>query len=63
MIIVTAYLVKPGRPDDFATPADNLKIANDLDTNLLGRLNVGFGKSADAGAGKTYQGPYGHVVD
>ena len=63
VIIVTPYLVKPGRPDDFATPADNLKIASDVETNLLGRLNTGFGKSADAAAGKTYQGPYGHVVD
>ncbi len=63
VIIVTPYLVKPGRPDDFATPADGLKIANDLETNLLGRLNTGFGKSAAATAGQTYQGPYGHVVD
>ncbi len=63
VIIVTPYLVRPGRPEDFATPADGLKIANDLETNLLGRLNSGFGKPADATAGKTYQGPYGHVVD
>ena len=63
VIIVTPYLVKPGRPEDFATPADGLKIADDLQTNLLGRLNSGFGKSAAATAGKTYQGPYGHVVD
>ena len=63
VIIVTPYLVKPGRPEDFATPADGLKIANDLETNLLGRLNTGFGKPAAATAGKTYQGPYGYVVD
>ena len=63
VIIITPYLVKPGRLEDFATPADNLKIASDVETNLLGRLNTGFGKSADATAGKTYQGPYGHVVD
>ena len=63
VIIVTPYLVKPGRPEDFATPADGLRIASDVETNLLGRLNTGFGKSADAAPGKTYQGPYGHVVD
>ena len=63
VIIVTPYLVKPGRPEDFATPADGLKMATDIETNLLGRLNSGFGKSAAATAGKTYQGPYGHVVD
>ena len=63
VIIVTPYLVKPGRPEDFATPADGLKIASDVETNLLGRLNTGFGKPAAATAGKTYQGPYGYVVD
>ena len=63
VIIVTPYLVKPGRPEDFKTPADGLVIANDLETNLLGRLNSGFGKKPDATAGKTYQGPYGYVVD
>ena len=63
VIIVTPYLVKPGRPEDFATPADGLKIANDIETNLLGRLNTGFGKPAAATAGKTYQGPFGYVVD
>lgn len=63
VIIVTPYLVKPGRPADFATPADGLRIASDVETNLLGRINTGFGKTAAATAGKTYQGPYGHVVD
>ena len=63
VIIVTPYLVKPGRPDDFATPADGLKIATDVETNLLGKLNTGFGRSPAATAGKTYQGPYGHVID
>ena len=63
VIIVTPYLVKPGAPADFATPADGLKIASDIETNLLGRLNSGFGKSQASVAGKTYQGAYGHVVD
>lgn len=63
VIIVTPYIVKPVRPEDLSTPADGLKIASDLETNLLGRLNSGFGKSATATAGKTYQGPFGYVVD
>ncbi|CAN5158077.1 type II and III secretion system protein family protein [soil metagenome] len=63
VVIVTPYLVKPGRPDQMQTPADGLVIASDLETNLLGRLNTGFGKKPEAVAGKTYQGPYGYVVD
>ncbi len=63
VIIVTPYLVKASRPEDLSTPADGLKIANDIETNLLGRLNSGFGKRPAATAGKTYQGPFGYVVD
>ena len=63
VIIVTPYIVKASRPEDLATPADGLKIASDLETNLLGRLNSGFGKPAAATVGKTYQGPFGYVVD
>ena len=63
VIIVTPYLVKATRQQDLATPADGLKIASDIETNLLGRLNSGFGKSPAATAGKSYQGPFGYVVD
>ena len=63
VIIVTPYLVKAGRPDQMQTPADGLVIANDIETNLLGRLNTGFNKPAKAIANKTYQGPFGYVVD
>ena len=63
VIIVTPYLVKATRPDLLATPADGLQMANDIQTNLLGKLNAGFGKKPQAAAGKTYQGPFGYVVD
>lgn len=63
-IIVEAYLVRPVRPDQLQTPADGLQVASDVETNLLGRLNTGFGKTpAKDAAVKTYQGPYGYVVD
>ncbi len=63
-IIVEAYLVKPVRPDQLQTPADGLQVASDIETNLLGRLNKGFGKTpAKDAAVTTYQGPYGYVVD
>ena len=61
VIVVTPYLVKPVRPDQIVTPADNLQIASDIETNLLGRLNTGFGKKPVAG--QRYQGPFGYVVD
>jgi pilus assembly protein CpaC len=63
VVLVTAYIVKPVRPDQLATPADGLVIASDLDTNILGRLNKSLGKAPKAGDTQTYQGPYGYVVD
>lgn len=63
VVLVTAYIVKPVRPDQLATPADGLVIASDLDTNILGRLNKSLGKAPKAGETQTYQGPYGYVVD
>ena len=63
VVIVTPYLVKPVRPDQLSTPADRLQIADDLQTNLLGRINSGFNKTPAKTAGQTYQGPFGYVVD
>ena len=61
VIIVTPYLAKPTLPGQLQTPADGLLIANDLETNLLGKLNKSAGKTPPPG--KTYQGPYGYVVE
>ena len=64
VIIVTPYLVKAARPDQLQTPADGLVIASDVETTLLGRLNAASGKNkTQAVATKTYQGPFGYVVD
>ena len=68
VVIVTPYLVKPVRPDQLSTPADGLQIADDLQTNLLGRINAGFNKKPAAPAtaatpSQSYQGPFGYVVD
>ncbi len=64
VVIVTPYLVKSVRPDQLSTPADGLQIADDLQTNLLGKINAGFNKPVTpATAGQTYQGPFGYVVD
>jgi pilus assembly protein CpaC len=61
VIIVTPYLVKPVPPGQLQTPADGLTMADDLQTNLLGRLNKGVG--ATPPKDKTYQGPIGYVVE
>jgi pilus assembly protein CpaC len=61
VVIVTPYLVKPVAPGQLQTPADGLQMANDLETNLLGKLNKSAGKTPPPG--KTYQGPYGYVVE
>lgn len=69
VIIVTPYLVNPVSPGQLQTPADGLQIADDLSTNLLGRLNSGFAKpgaplaTTPAPSVRTYQGPYGYVVE
>ena len=62
VVIVTPYLVKPVRPDQIQTPADGLQIADDASAYLLGRLNQGFDRPAAPLPGKSYQGPFGYVV-
>ncbi len=62
VIIVTPYLVKPTRPDLIQTPADGLQIADDASSYLLGKLNQGFDRPAAPLPGKSYQGPFGYVV-
>jgi pilus assembly protein CpaC len=63
VVIVTPYLVDAASPADLQTPADGLQIASDADTILLGRLNKTYNHPAEATAGRTYQGPYGYVVE
>jgi pilus assembly protein CpaC len=63
VIIVTPYLVDSTSPANMQTPIDGLQIANDVDTLLLGRLNKTFNRPAQPPTGRTYQGPYGYVVE
>jgi len=63
VVIVTPYLVKSVSPDQIQTPADGLQIADDLSTVLMGELNKGFNKPSTPPPGKTYQGPFGYVVE
>ncbi|MFC4440669.1 type II and III secretion system protein family protein [Caulobacter henricii] len=63
VIIITPYIVDPTRPQNLQTPADGLKVAGDLSTTLLGRLNEVVKAPAGANAGRAYQGPVGYVIE
>jgi len=63
VVIVTPYLVDPTNPSQLQTPVDGLQLANDRDTILLGRLNKTYNHEAPSASGRTYQGPYGYVVE
>jgi len=63
VVIVTPYLVNPVSPGALQTPADGLEQASDKDTIFLGRLNKTFNHQSSAPEGRTYQGPYGYVVE
>ena len=62
-IIITPYVVKPTSPDQLQTPADGLKIADDMSTDLLGKMNKASNVAPAAVAGKSLQGPYGYVIE
>jgi len=67
VVIVTPYVVKPGDPDAFQTPADNLQIATDASTVFMGRLNKVIRARSGAPAGAPdpapYQAPVGYVIE
>ena len=63
VVIVTPYIVEPTTPDRLQTPVDGLKIADDVSTTLLGRLNKAYKVKPQATAGRTYQGPHGYVIE
>ena len=58
-----AYLVKPTSPSNLQTPADGLQIANDAETDLMGRINKAYHAPPAAAAGRNYQGPFGYVIE
>ena len=63
VVIITPYIVKPVSPDKLQTPVDGLKTAGDLETDLLGKLNKTYKTPPAAVAGRSYQGPYGYVIE
>ncbi|MBL4616081.1 MAG: type II and III secretion system protein family protein [Robiginitomaculum sp.] len=63
VIVVTPYLVDPTHPQSLATPADGLRIASDLSTLLLGRLNDVYRAPGADTSGKSWNGPVGYSLD
>jgi pilus assembly protein CpaC len=63
VVIVTPYLVQPTSPSNLQTPADGLQLASDSQAYLMGRLNKVTKGGPAAVAGRSYQGPYGYVIE
>ncbi|HSM96406.1 MAG TPA: type II and III secretion system protein family protein [Rhizomicrobium sp.] len=57
VVVATAYLVKPGKEKDYASPGDGFVPPSDLETVMLGRLNSTYKNDPQglksAGAAKT----------
>jgi pilus assembly protein CpaC len=62
VIIVEAYIVSPTSPDRLQTPVDGVRIADDLDTVLLGKMNKAYHGDA-APPPPAWQGPVGYVIE
>ncbi|HEY9236646.1 MAG TPA: type II and III secretion system protein family protein, partial [Phenylobacterium sp.] len=63
VIIITPYIVEATSPDRLQTPVDGLRVADDVSTLLLGELTRAYKATPPANGGRTYQGPYGYVIE
>ncbi len=64
VVIVEPYIVRPTTPGQMQTPADGLRIATDIQSNLFGQLNQAYGTPAPTPAnGAGWQGPVGYVIE
>jgi pilus assembly protein CpaC len=64
VVIVEPYIVTPTSPGRMQTPADGLRIASDIQTNLFGQLNQAYGSPAQTSAPAAgWQGPVGYVIE
>ncbi len=68
VIIVTPYIVQPGAPADYQTPADNLQVAHDLQAVFMGRVNKVIKTrngevASDTDAPPAYSAPVGYVIE
>jgi pilus assembly protein CpaC len=63
VIIATVNLVSPTSRGKLQTPSDGLRIASDMETILLGKLNSANSTPPEATEGRSYEGPFGYVID
>jgi pilus assembly protein CpaC len=63
VMLVTAYIVKASEPGMLQSPADGLRMANDAQTLLMGKVNQAYGVKPSAVAGRSYEGAFGHVIE
>ncbi|MES2895048.1 MAG: type II and III secretion system protein family protein [Pseudomonadota bacterium] len=63
VIIVTPYIVDATSADRLQTPVDGMRTADDGSTLLMGALTKAYKAKPQATAGRTYQGPYGYVIE
>ncbi len=53
VVVVSAYMVNPGREKDFVLPTDGFVPPADVEADLLGNMNAGGSASHGGGAAKT----------
>jgi len=63
VVMVTPYIVSPTDPSRMQTPVDGMRIADDASTILMGALTKAYKAKPQAQSGRTYQGPYGYVIE
>jgi pilus assembly protein CpaC len=67
VIIITPYIVQPGAPGDFQTPADNLEAPHDMHAVFMGNVNrvikARNGDTATTSASPAYSAPVGYVIE
>lgn len=63
VILVTAYIVRPGHASQFVTPADRVGVPNDERAILFGRLSRTYGGGRGGEKGRVYHGAVGFIVE
>jgi pilus assembly protein CpaC len=63
VIIVEAYVVRPTSPGQLQTPVDGLRVADDIDTVLMGKLNKAYRGDKAPEPARAWQGPVGYVIE
>jgi len=63
MVIVTAYLAKPSRPQEISRPTDGLSFATDPQGALLGRMNRIYSTTDNPQLLRNFRGRVGFIAD